>query len=360
MTVYKNSLFDSLGVANKEKIHTQFLNWFFNNEDIETSIKIDFLKALNGDLDIIPTDTKVIAVTEFKSIDLIIVIKNTNSDKFEHVLAFENKLKSTLHSNQLENYNKALGEIEDFKDVKISKFLLSLISEEYVGNGDKWESFSYDELLKIFNKVLSKLTGNNQIFVNEYTHTLNNLLRAKKEFFANPDLFKDVLVVKKSDAIETKQKFNTNEHVAFVAKYQLGTIFMMNFIRVKFADIVESLSLNDYIFKETRGQPLLDIVLFKNDKYILQFQYQNRTTKLQLMSLKSSHDIEENLYENFIKCIPGMINYKKINRAKKGKKNYISTSKILNCKYAQLYDSIKKEYVAIKNNLDDIQAKLNS
>lgn len=347
---YKDSLFDSLGVANKEKIHTQFLCWFFNNTNIRAEIKISFLnKIISKDAKIELTNPSISAITEFNKIDLIIIIKY--GDKIKHVFAFENKLKSMLHSDQLNKYNNELKDHFNKDSEIVHKFLLSLIEEP---NNDGWESFPYKKLSKIFRELQPKPTGNDKVFVDEYIQTLDNLLQAKDKFFNEPDKFKDVLVVKKSDFTEYTEP--DDEDIAFVAKYQLGTIFMMSFMREKFENVTSARDFVKYEYKETRGHPLLDVVLIENEKYTLQFQYQNFTTKLQLLSPpNNNHDLDANIYNNFDKKILDIIiGYTRINPAKKGRKNYISCSKKIDCKFSELSERIQEELNAIRGILDNI------
>lgn len=301
---YKDSLFDSLGVANKEKIHTQFLSWFFNSANIDNEIKIKFLSKILNNQPIDANNSEITAITEYESIDLIIIIKDKNCC-IQCVFAFENKLKSTLHSDQLAKYNEVLK--DNFNNIDTHKFLLSLIEEP---NPNDWNSLLYEKLLEIFEdkNLLDQINGKDKVFIEEYIKTLNNLLLAKSEFFKRPDYFKDVLVVKKSDLNKYIELSNLlDSHRAFVAKYQLGTIFMMNFIREEFKDIIQC---KKYEFKETHGYPLLDIVLIKNEKYILQFQYQNLTVKLQLISIGGAA-LNECLISKF-KSLKDVIVYDKV------------------------------------------------
>ncbi|RTL13424.1 MAG: hypothetical protein EKK54_00085 [Neisseriaceae bacterium] len=348
---YKDSLFDSLGVANKEKIHTQFLSWFFNSANINNGIKIKFLSKI---LDNQPIDeannSEITAITEYESIDLIIIIKDKNFC-IQCIFAFENKLKSTLHSNQLAEYYKVLN--NKFNNINTHKFLLSLIEEP---KPDEWNSLLYEKLLEIFEDkdLLDQINGDDKVFITEYIKTLNNLLLAKSEFFKRPDDFKDVLVVKKSDLNKYTELSNLSDnHCVFVAKYQLGTIFMMNFIREKFKDIIKS---KKYEFKETHGHPLLDIVLIEYDKYILQFQYQNLTVKLQLISIGGAA-LSECLISKF-KSLKDVIGYEKINEAKNNKKNYISLSKKIEENYSELGINVLTEFDYINNKVKKIETSL--
>ena len=89
--------FEKLGLADKEKIHSQIISWLFSQElqliDKSTK-KALYLKLFKCEL---PENYAV--YTEWKNMDVVFL--DLTGDKPKEALVIENKLKSELHSNAI-------------------------------------------------------------------------------------------------------------------------------------------------------------------------------------------------------------------------------------------------------------------
>ena len=114
----KKSFFEYLGLADVERIHSQFLAWVLSPDcnavnQIERKNLFREIFNVNGTI----TDIQ----TERNRIDILI---STAKD----IIVIENKIKSSQHSNQLENYRKFCK--KSFPFHKIHYFFLTLIKEK--------------------------------------------------------------------------------------------------------------------------------------------------------------------------------------------------------------------------------------
>ena len=126
-------------VADKEKIHSQIIYWVLNHNNISFSDKVIFLNDfLNLNLSSKIINPNIEVVTEYKSIDILIIIDG-------NIIAIENKLKSSEHSNQLNKYDEILS--NDFSRRTINKYYLTLI-DDVKKNG--WVAVKYDVLKNSF------------------------------------------------------------------------------------------------------------------------------------------------------------------------------------------------------------------
>ncbi|MFN5441289.1 MAG: PD-(D/E)XK nuclease family protein, partial [Flavobacteriia bacterium] len=94
------NFFEKLGLADKEKIHSQIISWLFSQELqlIDESTKSDlYSKLFKCEL-----PEKYAVYTEWKNMDVVFL--DLTGDKPKEALVIENKLKSELHSNQLTKY----------------------------------------------------------------------------------------------------------------------------------------------------------------------------------------------------------------------------------------------------------------
>ena len=125
------SFFESIGMADMEKVHSQTIAWFFSSDcdALSSAGKEEILSSILSRTDI-ATIQKV--HTEYKSIDIVI-----ETDR--QVIAIENKIKSNQHSNQLERYKRILD--KDFIGKEKVYLFLTLVPE--ISKSGEWKNISY-------------------------------------------------------------------------------------------------------------------------------------------------------------------------------------------------------------------------
>lgn len=111
------NLFESLGIASVEKMHTQFLYWFFNNGNIPSKLKVSLLNNLFNQ-SLTSADVHIFAISEIDKIDLLITTGKA-------VFLIENKIKSSEHSLQTQRYTVP----SNYKSMPAFYCFLTLINE---------------------------------------------------------------------------------------------------------------------------------------------------------------------------------------------------------------------------------------
>ena len=232
------NIFHALGTANKEKIHSEFLAWFFNlpSNIINDKEKTNFLKKLFKDENI-KSLTSFETFTEIENIDIIIKTDKT-------VFVIENKLKSSEHDKQTEKYKKIIENDKLPKKLEISKDsvyyygFLTLIGEEAETND--WITITYSDLAKAFG-TLKNINDNKEFnkyysFINEYIDALTDIIKVWDNFSANyfekenkgynEVIFGDKLSKTESTLEKlTGEKYSENWCKSFIKKYSFRLIF---------------------------------------------------------------------------------------------------------------------------------------
>ena len=324
------SFFEHMKMADSERIHSEFISWFFS-DDCQAITEKQRIKTLNNIFKLRETDKILNIGTEIDKIDIFIETNN-------HILIIENKLKSSQHSNQLSEYKKNI----EFKyPKKQHQFIfLTLIKEQ--AKSDGWIHISYHDLRNFLEKL--ELTKHrHSIFIHEYVIYLNRLLYILDEVINKPKEYDSVFIngsLKKSDKLHHNYKNNKEK---FIAENQLETIFQKAFL----TDILAHKSFFKFnaFVTETRGVALVDFSL-KRD-----INYNNRiyTTFIQMQgaNLKFSFAIQDNYIKSkkewiveiieIFKSYKHKFGYKRINSPKS--KAYVSLSK-----------KMEKPYWLLENN----------
>jgi hypothetical protein len=325
------SFFEYLGLADVERIHSQFLAWVFspNCDAIASSDKEEFFFNLFG------IRGPIISVqTEKENIDIII-----ESDK--DVVIIENKIKSSQHSDQLERYVNYCE--KNFKSFNRKYFFLTLVNEKtqkpkvVISDTIKWEKITYSDIYHKGFKLLNlKPKSNQSAIIQEYILFLKRLDSVLSDFQNNTIKYDKVFLEggkKKQDKIQR----NYNENEWFIASNQLETILQKCFLM----RLVDEMTKSDAIVSETHGDALVDFYIEKN--IMLEGRAFKTMLELQGSNLKFIFSIQEGYLssdKSWITKIEQIMDqlavhnkfdYRKVNKPKK--LAYISISKKINGYY---------------------------
>lgn len=346
-TTINQTFFDSLLLADSERIHSQMLAWILNlpNEKfslIEKATLLESLFQFEKPLVLQSIDVN----TEIHRIDILIELD-------EYILVIENKLKSSEHSFQTLKYVDSISNIYSESDKTIKFAFISLIGEK--PTNDQWNVISFENLHRALKSINWKDNIKESIFIKEYVDTLNNLVFSFKIFRENHKDFDSVF----NDGY--KSKHNKVQHQDAIKDYirinQLETIFQKAFLK----EILKSAELENYVITETRGTALIQIfvesILYENKEYHLGLQFQGTCLKINLiLQTKTKSKIPDVLKDYFGNTFSKKNEYNRYNR--NNSNPYISVSKNLQ---RQLHEMDKIEIAEVlKAEIDFIKSNLNS
>lgn len=325
-------------VADKEKIHSQIIYWVLNHNNISFSDKVIFLNDfLNLNLSSKIINPNIEVVTEYKSIDILIIIDG-------NIIAIENKLKSSEHSNQLNKYDEILS--NDFSRRTINKYYLTLI-DDVKKNG--WVAVKYDVLKNSLLKIGFKNDTGDKFILSQYLQTLTNLNGVSDEFLNNLKNFKCVF----EDGNKSKHKKMSKSYKSdfgefsptqkYISKFNLETILQKAYL----INLVKSMKLEyDYKIEETRGNALIEYIIipelsYNGNNYEIGVQFQKYTIKVNLVNIEyqSSKSCNNNykFFRNYTRTKQWRFNSPKT-------KDYCSISKILDFDTIINKNKLKKEF----------------
>ncbi|WP_256010216.1 PD-(D/E)XK nuclease family protein [Desertivirga xinjiangensis] len=313
------SFFEYIGIADVERVHTQFLSWIISKDckAVDATEKASLLSGLFG-----ADGSEITRIyTERKGIDL--VVETTTA-----VLIVENKLKSSQHSNQLGRYKLTAQEL--YPDVKKRYYFLTLIGEPCTDS--EWQKLTYKKLYECLISLKLKHDSNNTIILEEYLSYLRKLVDVVDDFKTNTKSYDMVFLdgkKKKEDKIDFEYKTDGEK---FIAANQLETILQKSYL-CSVAEIMEEC---DVLVTDTRGDALINFTLAEAIKvdgkdFRTIIQLQNDNIKFAFTTADRHYG---NSKKNWIqKVIPFMENiarsndfgYTKVNKPKE--KAYVSLSK---------------------------------
>ena len=260
------SFFEYLGLADVERIHSQFLAWVLSGDcnAIDQQERDRLFKNLfnvSGKINDIQTERNRIDILIATSTDVIIV---------------ENKIKSSQHSNQLDNYKK-------FCDITFPKhkrhyFFLTLIDEK---TKDKdWQRLNYSIIFKHLSTLKLLPNRNHSSIISEYLIFLQRLNTVVLDFKANAKNYDMVFLDGKKKKQDKKRSDYKTENEWFIAANQLETILQKSFLN----SLVEQVKNPRGIINDTRGDALVDFpikgdIKFDGRKYATALQLQGKTIK---------------------------------------------------------------------------------
>jgi len=316
----QKSFFEYLGIADVERIHSQFFAWIFSPDcsAIDTKQKNKLLQ----DIFQLNSNSHLQCVhTERNGIDILI-----QTDK--EIIIIENKIKSSQHSNQLDRYKEFCE--KSFPGDHKHYYFLTLIGED---TDDKdWKRISYAHIYKHLKLLKLKTSENHTIIVKEYLIFLDRLVSVVEDFEKNASKYDMVFLdgkKKKEDKINALYKCPNEE---FIAANQLETILQKSFLSV----LVESIESSKGRVGDTRGEALVDFSIARNINYNgliygSTIQLQGDTIKFSV-AIQGESISEIELIETVIPFmetlkVKNSFGYTKLNKPKK--KAYVSISKRL-------------------------------
>lgn len=262
MSESKRSLFEYLGVADQERIHTQTLAWIFHPENSPLELD-DYIKIYKNFFDI-KIDKKAdvqSVVTELANIDLIITTKDA-------VLVLENKFKSKQSIGQLKKYQDYVENETEYKEKEKKYFFLALSGEKsatpnwndknYSGEKSatpKWNDKNYSDVLVALSEI------KNYPYVTDYISLINNLVKAKKFFIENAGCRKEIFArsgLKNKHRILSDANLNSYpEEIKFICTNKLERLFT----EIYYIIIIEKLGQSEGVIDigESQGKALIQV-----------------------------------------------------------------------------------------------------
>jgi hypothetical protein len=331
----RKSFFEYLGLADVERVHSQFLAWVLSEdcnaiEETEKQLLFKNLFQIEGQIFQIQT--------ERNNIDIFIQTET-------EIVVIENKIKSSQHSNQLHNY-KQYCDIE-FPTHNKHFFFLTLIGEKT--SYEDWKRLSYSNIYKHLDSLNLKKNNTHTSIIKEYLFFLKRLISVLSDFKTNPGNYDIVFFDGHKKKQDKKRIDYKNENEWFIASNQLETILQKSFLSL----LVEEIKPQIGTVNETRGAALVDFII-KNDiefngrKYSTGIQLQGNTVKFFFVISDKYNESEKewvnkvvSLMENISKDGTKNFGYKRLNKPRK--LTFISISKRLGINYWHMQNL--KEFV---------------
>ena len=186
------NLFETLNLVNAEIRHSNVLSWLLNpyeNHGLNNYFLNIFLKNFISEnktsienLNVFDIEmfnyTDVEIRREWKNIDILIIVNEPNK---RLVIAIENKVKSSEHSEQLERYRKTIeNEFGDYLRLYI------LLTPEYtIPSDDNWINFNYSTISELIDNIIKFkrdfLNENILNFIEHYNIILKRYLVGNSE-----------------------------------------------------------------------------------------------------------------------------------------------------------------------------------
>ena len=350
------TFFESLLLADAERIHSQTLAWILNlNESVfSNEEKSKFLKRLFQLKDDVVIDEAYFVGTEINNLDIVIRTGNVT-------FTVENKLKSSEHSGQTDKYLKAIPPHLKSKSGNNYFAFLSLTAE--APKNSQWLAVSFETLLNGLQAVLWNKENKAYLFIEEYIQTLANLVSVFNHFMFNHKEYETVFQdghKKKHEKNPEALKYREHSYKDYIRKNQLETIFQKAFIK----EVVSDLGLSNYYITETHGVALLQVncrnVTVENKTFVLGFQFQGNTLKINCArenyDKSKANQIPVEMITIFESIFRNQDGFKKLNKPKS--KAYMSVSKKLD---KQLYEyeivELKSFIQSVLINLDELVLK---
>jgi hypothetical protein len=185
MHLAKPNIFSILKIENTEIRHSNFLAWLLDpngSHNLNDRFLKWFLKEVFSDQKINWIDEFTVdglsfhnlqIFREYKNIDIILL-----SDDF--VIAIENKILSTEHSNQLSRYEEIVK--RDFKNINHAFIYLTLAGDEpeKLENSCVYVNYSYINIVTILNQIVTIyndiLPDKALVYINDYIEVLRRFV----------------------------------------------------------------------------------------------------------------------------------------------------------------------------------------
>lgn len=288
MSDSQKSLFEYLGIADQERMHTQVLAWLLNPSD--SPLKNDELKSLFKELFNYEIDelAQVSVSTEYKSIDLVI-------KSFNLIIGVENKLKSSQGVDQLKKYKATLDK------VNVNNRLYFLTFSGEIGSAEECHNLDYQFIYNALEKYIET-----NIYIKDYLSLLNKMLAARSYFLTNVTKCHEVF---RRSGLSTEARLediisSDNEHVLFICKNRLERLYVQIYLRKIMSQLKSEGLVSSFIVSESNGQALIQVYFddlnFKvqNESFVPGFQYQSSTIKYTIVINSKDYKTSEKLDES--------------------------------------------------------------
>ena len=186
------NLFETLNLVNTEIRHSNVLSWLLNpneNHGLGTYFLNIFIKNFISENKTVIEDLNVFDIEmfnfndieirrEWKNIDILIKIKESDQNI---VIAIENKIKSSEHSNQLERYR----EIIEKEFIGFKKLYIFLTPETTIPGDEVWINFNYGTVSELIDNIINHkrdlLNSNILNFIEHYNIILKRYIVGNSE-----------------------------------------------------------------------------------------------------------------------------------------------------------------------------------
>lgn len=289
----KLNFFQTIGLADMEKVHSAVIGWMLSENCIafDKKEKSKLLCQIFGES--ITTFNTINVRVENHHFDILIVAENEKTGKIYWVI--ENKVKSSQRERQLDDYVNTLKEIAIGCGKKYC--LLSLISETPRCENNVWHCTTYGQLAGYIESILDHANkdAKDYVFICEYYDCIKSLDAALIDFLDNPQLYPNVF----NDGSKRKEdkQFESakGQYAVYIGQNNLETIFQKCYLRT----ILQQMNIelcNKTTINETHGTALIDYLNYWEDnthKIESHIQIQNGSFKIFLCNINKTSNKED-------------------------------------------------------------------
>jgi len=274
----KKSLFEMLGIADQERIHTQVLAWLLSPTDspLDNNQRSTLIEKLFG-INTTPDDAANIrVVTELKRLDLVVLHPNA-------FIAVENKMKSRQGDSQLEAYSEEIKFLKTALGISQSpeiKFFLTFSGED--APEVDWKLIDYQYVLDALTAIDLPLG-----YATDYTSLLNTLLNCRNDFLKDHRKYREIF--NRSGMDTFNRLTNPLPHsTSLLEQFVCGNRLERIFIERLYREAIIKAGFPKAFVSESRGKALIDLTLFRlkiaNSEHWFNagFQLQGNTIKLNM------------------------------------------------------------------------------
>jgi hypothetical protein len=271
----RTSLFEYLGIAGQERIHSQTLAWLLTPavSPLNAAQRSALLEAFG--VICTPDDADALRVqTELDSLDLVCASPRV-------FLVVENKLKSRQSNLQLAGYDAKIGSVARIvqTEAAVCKVFLTLSKEK---SGGAWNDIDYSELLP---PLLAAVEGSADPYVHDYAALLTRLVDARTAFLEKPGDFAEVHERVSWSAVKRLQNplpAGLTAAERFICTNRLERIFVETLLRDLLVDVPNAVA-----DAGVHGSPLVQVPLWLVELepetwYRAGLQLQGKTLKLNI------------------------------------------------------------------------------
>lgn len=271
------SLFEFLGIASQERIHSQTLAWLLTPH--VSPLRPAHRRALLAALGVKCTlrDVQELRVqTELEGLDLVCASPKV-------FVVIENKLKSRQSSLQLLRYDEKIGKVAGLLDTTgaAHKIFLTLSHEK---SGCGWTDVDYRALV---GPLAAAAQAEKNLYVADYVALVTRLVGAREAFLTSPGNFEQVHRRIGWSTVSRLKRLpaGTSTDEAFICENRLERIFVETLLRNLVSDVPNAIT-----DAGAHGQPLVQVPLWlvevmSGEWYRAGLQLQGKTLKLNIADL---------------------------------------------------------------------------